>query len=380
MSGRAPAAWLRVVTRAERAVHSSTGRSHPKDPNDVPTHDPDRGLVRAAAPLPERGGPPAPLERSVVDDVIERALREDAVPGSAGGPGGPGHAPLAADPGPWLDLTSQVALGRDTRARGRLVAKDTGRLAGLDVFCRVFELLEPGVEIERLASDGDQLAPRMELCRIAGRGRTLLLGERTALNLIQRMSGTATLAARYVDTVAAAGSSARILDTRNTTPGLRALEKYAVRCGGAENHRFGLHDEVMVKNNHVDLAGRPLEAVVRELRAAVGAEVRVTAEARDEAEALAGIAGGADVVMLDNLSPARMRELCPRLRAAAEGRGRPLELEASGGITLENLAEVARSGVDRISIGALTHSAPALDLSFYLEPLSGGGDREEARG
>jgi nicotinate-nucleotide pyrophosphorylase len=177
----------------------------------VPNHDSDRGLVRASAPLPHRGGPPAPLERPVFDDVIERALREDAVPGSAGGPG---RAPLAPDPGPWLDLTSQVALGRDTRARGRLVAKDTGRLAGLDVFCRVFELLEPEVEIERLAADGDELAPRMELCRIAGRGRTLLLGERTALNLIQRMSGTATLAARYVDTVAATGSTARILDTR----------------------------------------------------------------------------------------------------------------------------------------------------------------------
>ena len=316
----------------------------------MPIPDTDRAL-----PAPRLGLPDAlPLE--VVDEVVQRALLEDARDPETGRE--------------RTDLTSENAIGPEVLARGRLVAKASGRLAGLGVFCRVFELCDPGVSIERLAADGVRVDPGMELCVVEGRARALLLGERTGLNLIQRMSGTATMAARYTDVVAATGSSARILDTRKTTPGLRALEKYAVRCGGAENHRFGLFDEVMVKNNHVDLAGRPLLEVLAGIRAAVGPGVRVTCEARDETEAFAGVRGGADVVMLDNMPVPQMTELAPRLRAAGLERGRPVEIEASGGITLENLAEVARSGVDRISIGALTHSAKALDLSFYLEPLA----------
>jgi nicotinate-nucleotide pyrophosphorylase (carboxylating) len=162
----------------------------------------------------------------------------------------------------------------------------------------------------------------------------------------------------------------RVLDTRKTTPGLRALEKYAVTCGGGENHRFGLYDEAMLKNNHLDLARAGLGELLAHLRARHGPELRITAESRDEREALVAVAGGADVVLLDNLAPPILAGLCPRLRAAARGRARPLELEASGGITLENAAEYARSGVDRISVGALTHSAPALDLALRLEPLA----------
>jgi len=319
----------------------------------IPTPEP----AEASLP-PPRTGLPEPLTAEVIDEVVERALAEDARDPSTG-----------RDVG---DLTSRHALGPDVRARGRLVSKATGRLAGLDVFCRVIERCDPGARIERLAADGDVLSPQMELCVVEGRARALLLAERTALNLIQRMSGTASLAGRYADVVAAAGSRARILDTRKTTPGLRALEKYAVRCGGAENHRFGLFDEVMVKNNHVDLAERTLVDLLGSIRAAVGPAVRITCEARDEREALDGVAGDADVVMLDNMPVAAMSALCPRLRAAAAERGRPVEIEASGGIGLENLAAVARSGVDRISVGALTHSAPALDLSFYLEPLGSG--------
>ena len=318
----------------------------------MPSFEPAPPGTELPAP---RTGLPEPLPRGVVDDVVGRALVEDARDPESGRE--------------RTDLTSENAVGPDVRARGRLVAKATGTLAGLDVFARVFELCDPEARIERLARDGDRIEPRMELCVVEGRARALLLGERTALNLIQRMSGTATMAARYTEVVRAAGASARILDTRKTTPGLRALEKYAVRCGGAENHRIGLYDEVMVKNNHVDLAGRPLVEVLEGIRRAVGPAVRVTCEARDEAEAFAGIAGGADVVMLDNMSVAEMAELAPRLRAAGVERGRPVEIEASGGITLDNLAEVAASGVDRISIGALTHTAPALDLSFYLEPV-----------
>jgi nicotinate-nucleotide pyrophosphorylase (carboxylating) len=235
------------------------------------------------------------------------------------------------------------------------------------VFARVVELCDPQARIELLAKDGDAIAPGAVLARFEGRARALLLAERTALNLIQRMSGTASATARYVERCA---GRARVLDTRKTTPNLRTLEKYAVRCGGGENHRFGLYDEAMVKNNHLDLAGRGLEAVVADLRRVLGDGVRITAEARDEAEALAGIAGGADVVLLDNFSVEALRAACPKLRAAASTRGRAVELEASGGITLETIGDFAASGVDRISVGALTHSAPALDLSLYLEPCA----------
>jgi nicotinate-nucleotide pyrophosphorylase (carboxylating) len=160
----------------------------------------------------------------------------------------------------------------------------------------------------------------------------------------------------------------RILDTRKTTPLLRRFEKYAVRCGGGENHRFGLFDEVMVKENHIELAGRPIEAVLADLRRAVGTGVRITSEARDEEEARAGVDGGADVILLDNMTPGEMQRLCPILRDRAAALGRHVEIEASGGIDERTIGAVARSGVDRISVGAVTHSAPALDLSLDLEP------------
>lgn len=308
--------------------------------------------------LPLRAGAPVKLTLREIDAVVVPALDEDRL-----GPERTGRG----------DITSDNVVPRERRAAGRLVSKATGRLAGLDVFARVVELCDPSARIERLASDGDALQPKQVLLRVEGSGRGLLAAERTGLNFVQRMSGIASVTARYVERI---GGKARLLDTRKTTPGLRVLEKYSVRCGGGENHRFGLFDEAMVKNNHLDLAGRGLAQALRELRRALGAGVRITAEARDEAEALAGVEGGANVVMLDNLSVERMRALCPRLRDAArkleaglEGAGM-LEIEASGGITLENIASVADSGVDRISIGALTHSAPALDLSFYLEPLN----------
>jgi nicotinate-nucleotide pyrophosphorylase (carboxylating) len=264
------------------------------------------------------------------------------------------------------DVTSDHVVPQGARARGRLVAKSPGRLAGLDVFARVVELCDPQARIELRARDGEPVEPRQVLLEAAGRGRALLLAERTGLNLIQRMSGIATLTARYVERA----RGARVLDTRKTTPNLRVLEKYAVRCGGGENHRFGLYDEAMVKNNHLDLAGRGLVEVLADLRRALGPGVRITAEARDEREAHDGVAGGADVVLLDNLSLERMGALCPRLRAAAAERGRTVEIEASGGITLDTIGAVAACGVDRISVGALTHSAQALDVSFYLEPVA----------
>ncbi len=263
------------------------------------------------------------------------------------------------------DLTTDTVIPEGARARARLIARASGILAGGEVFVRVFARLDPLVSVRRRLADGAALASGDVVLELEGRARALLVGERTALNLVQRLSGIATLTARFV----AAARPVRVLDTRKTTPGLRALEKYAVTCGGGENHRFGLFDEAMLKNNHLDLARAELGTLLAALRARHGQELRITAEARHEREALAAVAGDADVVLLDNFRPAELGALCPRLRAAARARVRPLELEASGGITLENAGAFARSGVDRISVGALTHSAPALDLALRLEPL-----------
>lgn len=298
--------------------------------------------------LAPRLGPPPPLTQAEIDAVLRPALAEDR----GGG-----------------DLTSTTAVPEGARARARLFPKSPGVIAGLPVFCRAFELCDPTCRIERLVEDGARVARGQDLVVVEGLARALLTAERTALNFVQRMSGTATLTARFVELARAAGMQpVRILDTRKTTPNLRRLEKYAVRCGGGENHRFGLFDEVMVKENHIELAGRSIEAVLGDLRRAVGSSVRITSEARDEREAIAGVDGGADVILLDNLSPEEMARLCPLLRERARSRGRHVELEASGGIDERTIAAVVRSGVDRISIGALTHSAPALDLSLDLQP------------
>lgn len=264
------------------------------------------------------------------------------------------------------DLSGMHAVPARARARARLVAKASGRIAGLDVFARAFELCDPTARVEFLASDGSVVQRGVELARVEGNARALLAAERVALNFLQRLSGIATRTARLVELAA---GRARILDTRKTTPLLRRFERYAVRCGDGENHRFGLFDEVMLKENHIDLAGKPLPELIQAVRAAVGDGVRITCEARDEAEAESAVRGGADVVMLDNLSPQRMQAIAPRLRAIALETGHALELEASGGISEQSLDAVAAAGVDRISVGGLTHSVQALDLSLYLEPI-----------
>lgn len=274
-------------------------------------------------------------------------------------------AALAEDIGSG-DLTTEALVPAHLRARARLIARSQGVLAGCELFVRVFERLDPSLRVERALADRSTLASGDVVAVLAGQARTFLSGERTALNLVQRLAGIATLTARFV----AAARPARVLDTRKTTPGLRALEKYAVTCGGGENHRFGLYDEAMLKNNHLDLTRSDLRTLLGVLRARHGALLWITAEARDEREALDAVAGDADVVLLDNFAPADLARLCPKLRAAAAARPRALELEASGGITLENAAEFGQSGVDRLSIGALTHSAPALDLALRLEPLA----------
>jgi len=280
-------------------------------------------------------------------------------------PSGTGLAKPAGETNRRVDLTSDIAIPDSVQAQARLVAKAAGLVCGLGVFERALALCDPHCEVELLARDGQRVSPGQEVLSVRGRARGLLFAERTGLNFIQRLSGIASLTARYVELCA---GRARVLDTRKTTPNLRVLEKYAVRCGGGTNHRFGLYDEAMIKNNHADLAGMALGDLVRRLRVELGPRVRITSEARNLAEALAGLDGDADVVLLDNFSAADLAAIVPRLREQARGRPRPLELEASGGITEHNVAAIAGTGVDRISIGALTHSAPALDFSFYLRP------------
>jgi nicotinate-nucleotide pyrophosphorylase (carboxylating) len=272
---------------------------------------------------------------------------------------------LAEDRGTG-DVTSETAVPEAARARARLIAKEGGVLAGVEVFARVFLACDPAARVELLRRDGVSIAAGDELARIEGNARALLLAERTALNLLQRMSGIATKTARMV---ALAAGRVRVLDTRKTTPGLRLLEKYSVRCGGGENHRAGLWDEVLLKENHIALAGRPLLEILREQRTLLGPRMRITAEARAPEEALAAVDGGANVVLLDNMSVEELARLCPVLRERARALGRPIELEASGGIDEANLERIAATGVDRVSVGALTHTVASLDLALYLEPL-----------
>ncbi len=317
----------------------------------------DEPMIPRHGRLPAaRRGQPLPLSLACIDAAVRPALAEDRA---------------CAGPVGEVDVTTLHAVPAAARARATLVAKRPGVMAGMAVFLRAFELCDATSTRRALVQDGDAFPKGAKLAEIEGSARALLSAERTALNFVQRLCGVATSTARHVLLAHEGGMRpVRILDTRKTTPNLRELEKHAVRCGGGENHRFALHDEAMVKENHIELAGRPIPQVLRELRAALGQAMRITCEARDESEARAAVEGGADVVLLDNMGPAEMRRLCPLLRAQAAALGNAIELEASGGIDESSLRTVAASGVDRISIGALTHSAPALDLSLDLEPLS----------
>jgi nicotinate-nucleotide pyrophosphorylase (carboxylating) len=260
------------------------------------------------------------------------------------------RAYLAEDVGDG-DLTSASVVPEGATLRASLLLKERGVVCGLGVAESVFRELDPDVRFEPLVADGDEA--RGEVARVEGNARALLTGERTALNLLGRLSGIATLTRRYVDAVA--GTGATILDTRKTTPGLRALEKLAVRCGGGENHRFGLYDGILIKDNHLRIAGGIAAAV----RAASGQGVPVEVECETLPDVREAVDAGADIVLLDNMTP-------PDLRDAVQlvaGRART---EASGGVTLETVNAVARTGVDFISVGALTHSARSLDVSMEV--------------
>ena len=264
------------------------------------------------------------------------------------------------------DRTARAVIEEEAEAVGTIVAREAGVLAGIRIARRVFEILDREVRVATLLPDGTRVNPGDKALVLRGRARALLSGERTALNFLGRLSGIATLTARYVD--AARGTVARILDTRKTTPGLRALEKYAVAVGGGVNHRAGLYDAILLKSNHYALCGGDVEKAVSRARASARDGVAVIAEARNREEAVAAVRGGAEVVLFDNFDPGRLRAAVSAVRDAARACGLAVALEASGGITLENLRAFAETGVERISVGALTRAARSLDLSMSCEP------------
>ena len=262
-------------------------------------------------------------------------------------------AALAEDVG-TCDVTTETTVDADARGTAQLLVKEPGLVCGLGAAAAVFAALDRDVHFEPLVEEGASIDAPTAVAAVTGPLRAILTGERVALNFLGRLSGIATLTRRYVDAVE--GTGAAILDTRKTTPGLRALEKHAVACGGGRNHRFGLDDGVLVKDNHLRAAGSVATAVER-LRAATSLPIEVECDTLEQvAEALAA---GADAILLDNMTTDRLRD------AVALGGGRA-RLEASGGVTLENVRAVAETGVDEISVGALTHSARSLDVSLEL--------------
>jgi nicotinate-nucleotide pyrophosphorylase (carboxylating) len=243
-----------------------------------------------------------------------------------------------------------------------VISKQEGIIAGLPVFFRVFQILDPNVVCEPRIRDGSAARPDEVLGTARGSVRSLLKGERTALNFLQRLSGIASLTGAYA--AAVEGTGAKILDTRKTTPNLRVLEKYAVRAGGGENHRFGLYDMILIKNNHVDAAGGVSAAVTRCLAflQRKGLDLKILVEARSLDEVDQALRHPVHRIMLDNMNPGEVREAVRLISGKAE-------TEASGNIRLDNVRAFAESGVDFISVGALTHSAPALDISFRIEAM-----------
>ena len=276
------------------------------------------------------------LNKIYVDNLIKTALFEDIN---------------------YCDVTTDYLIPAEQMGKGKLVAKAEGILCGVEVAARVFELIDSDIKIEILIKDGESVKYGDEIMRLEGRTASLLKGERTALNLIQHMSGIATAANQATKLVE--GTNASIADTRKTLPGMRPLQKYAVMTGGAKNHRYNLSDAAMLKDNHIDAAGG-ITAAVTALRKKIGHMTKIEVETRNLDELKEALAVGADIIMLDNMSPELMKE------AVEITNGRAV-LEASGGITNETLRAVAESGVDIISIGALTHSVKAFDISMYIK-------------
>jgi len=274
---------------------------------------------------------------AVATDTIERVV----------------HAALAEDIGAG-DVTTEATVEADATGTAALVVKEPGVVCGLRVVEATFRALDPEIRFEAFVSDGDVVEPPAIVARVSGSERAILTGERVALNFLGRLSGIATLTRRYVDAVEGTGAS--VLDTRKTTPGLRALEKNAVACGGGRNHRFGLDDAVLVKDNHLRAAGS-VGAAVELVREATDLPVEVECETLDDVNE--ALDKGVDAILLDNMTLAQLRD-------AVALSARRARLEASGGVTLDTIRAIAETGVDEISVGALTHSARSLDVSLEL--------------
>jgi nicotinate-nucleotide pyrophosphorylase (carboxylating) len=281
--------------------------------------------------------------RSVPFEPLESALYREAV-----------RRALAEDLG-WGDVTTQATVDQDQRARGVILAKSSCVIAGLDVAAEAFRQLDPSAVFSPKLRDGDRAEPGIIVADVSGSAAAMLTAERTALNFLQRLSGIATLTRRYVD---AAGGRIAILDTRKTTPTLRALEKYAVRAGGGTNHRGGLDDGILIKDNHIRLAGGVAAALRKMKDARQEMPIEIEAQSLEQVDEV--LAAGVDVILLDNLSIDEVREAVRRIAGQAK-------VELSGGVTLDKIPELSQTGADYVSIGALTHSAPAADLSFELE-------------
>lgn len=280
---------------------------------------------------------PGALQPSEYAEIVDRALAEDL--GDRG------------------DITSAALFDGEVRARGRIVTRQPGVVAGLGVASQVFSRVDSGITIENKVEDGDRITAGQVLAEVEGTAGALLTAERTALNLLGRMSAVATATARFVEAVA--GTGVKISDTRKTLPGLRVLDKYAVRAGGGVNHRFGLYDAVIIKDNHLATAG-DLTRAVATAKSKVGPGTMIVVEVESLEQLQKVLETRADRVLLDNMDP-------ETLRRAVELAGDRITLEASGGITLDNVRAVAESGVDIISVGAITHSAPQLDIGLDFE-------------
>ena len=278
--------------------------------------------------------PFAPLEPALYREAVRRALAEDLG---------------------WGDVTTEATVNASLRARGVILAKCDCVVAGLDVAAEAFRQLDPGAAFTQQVRDSERAASGTIIADVRGAAGAMLTAERTALNFLQRLSGIATLTRRYVD---AAGGGITILDTRKTTPTLRALEKYAVRAGGGTNHRSGLDDGILIKDNHIRLGGGVAE-VVRRMKAA-RQEMPIEIEAQSLQQVDEAIAAGANIILIDNLPIDQIREAVRRVAGRAK-------TELSGGVTLDRIPELAKTGADYVSVGALTHSAPAADISFELE-------------
>ena len=276
------------------------------------------------------------LNQFYIDDIIKRAITEDIN---------------------YIDSTTDLLIEDTDVSRAYFMAKADGVVCGIEIAARVFYLIDNTIDITLLCEDGDRVQKGDVLARFEGSTASMLKAERTSLNLIQHLSGIATYTARCVEAVA--GTKASIADTRKTLPGLRALQKYAVTCGGGRNHRYNLTDAAMLKDNHIDAYGS-ITAAVNALRKKAGHMLQIEVETRNFDELNEALAVGADVIMLDNMS-------CEDMKKAVEITAGRAKLEASGNVTLDNIGEVAKTGVDIISLGALTHSVTAFDISMKWE-------------